>query len=181
MESDNKKFIEVWSLLSQMWREKQLSYSWLMTILGEYKDFWSITEDALDYALEYYNLSSDQNLKQRLMDLYKELAAYDEVKRVLTDLKKKNIVCAILSNGSLSMLNSAVKSAEIQYHIDAILSVDKIGVFKPKSEVYNMVVTQYECDRKSVLFVSSNGWDIAGATHFGFNTFWVNRFIFFKQ
>ena len=175
MESDNKKFIEVWSLLSQMWREKQLSYSWLMTILGEYQDFWSITEDALDYALEYFNLSSDKNLKQRLMDLYKELAAYDEVKRVLTDLKKKNIVCAILSNGSPSMLNSAVKSAEIQYHIDAILSVDKIGVFKPKSEVYNMVVTQYKCDRKSVLFVSSNGWDIAGATHFGFNTFWVNR------
>jgi len=175
LESKNEKFREIWSSVSQVWREKQLSYSWLLTILGQYFDFWKVTEDALDYALEFYDLSSDQKLKDRLMDLYKELETYGEVENVLSELKKKKVICTILSNGSDFMLTSAVKSAKIEGLIDSCLSVDEVRTFKPKPIVYEMVLRKYSCKRDSVLFVSSNGWDIAGASSFGFNTFWVNR------
>tara|TARA_B100001778_G_C18432727_1_gene558603 strand:+ start:93 stop:806 length:714 start_codon:yes stop_codon:yes gene_type:complete len=174
-ESENEQFVESWTSISKVWREKQLSYSWLLTILGKYTDFWKITEDSLDYALDFSGIQNDKNLKKRLMELYRELEAFDEVENVLSELKRNNIVCSILSNGSKFMLNAAVKSSKIETLIDSVISVDEIRVFKPDPKVYELVVKKYFCKKKEVLFISSNGWDISGASSFGFDTLWINR------
>ena len=174
-EPDREKFAESWPLISANWREKQLSYSWLLNILGEYCDFWKITENALDYALESVGLNSDIELKKRLLNLYKELDAYGEVKSVLSALNERNITCAILSNGSKSMLNSAVTNSGVEAYVNLVLSVDEVKVFKPDSKVYQMVLDHMHFEIDEVLFISSNGWDIAGASSFGFKTLWINR------
>ena len=174
-EPGREKFAEFWPLISANWREKQLSYSWLLNILGEYNDFWQITESALDYALELVGLDRDAELKKRLLNLYRELDTYTEVKSVLSNLSTRNITCAILSNGSKFMLDAAVKNSGVKSYFKAILSVDEIGVFKPNSKVYEMVLDHTNFKIDEVLFVSSNGWDIAGASSFGFKTVWINR------
>ena len=174
-EPGREKFAISWPSISAQWREKQLSYSWLLTVLKEYTDFWEITENALDYALEFVGLSSDKELKQRLLKLYAQLDAYDEVHSVLSKLKGKSITCAILSNGSKFMLNSAIQSSGIKAFIDKVMSVDDVRTFKPDPLVYKMVVDNLFCQKKEVLFISSNGWDIAGAASYGFETMWINR------
>lgn len=174
-EPGREKFVSLWPSISVQWREKQLSYSWLLTVLKKYTDFWEITENALDYALESVGLSSDSELKQRLLTLYANLDSYDEVLSVLRELKEKNISCAILSNGSKFMLNSAVQSSGIKAFIDNVMSVDDVRTFKPDPLVYKMVVDNLSCQKKEVLFISSNGWDIAGAASYGFVTMWINR------
>lgn len=174
-EPGREKFSKSWPSISANWREKQLSYSWLLNILREHRDFWQITENALDYALELVGLISDKELKKRLLNLYKELDAYPEVKPVLTRLVQEKITCAILSNGSKSMLNSAVMNSGIAPYINAVLSVDDVGIFKPDRKVYKMVLDQLPFKKDEVLFISSNGWDIAGAASFGFKTLWINR------
>ena len=174
-EPGQEKFSTSWPSISAQWREKQLSYSWILTVLKKYTDFWEITENALDYALESVGLSSDYELKQRLLKLYAELDAYDEVQSVLSELKGKTITCAILSNGSKLMLNSAVQSSGTKAFIDKVMSVDDVRTFKPDPLVYKMVVDNLSCQKKDVLFISSNGWDIAGAVSYGFETMWINR------
>ena len=175
-EPGREKFAEYWPLISTKWREKQLSYSWLLTILKQYADFWEITENALDYALESVGLSSDVELKQRLLMLYAELESYSEVRSVLSDLKDKSISCSILSNGSSFMLNSAIQSSRIEAFIDIVMSVDDVRTFKPDPLVYRLVIDKLSCQRKEILFISSNGWDIVGAASYGFQTMWINRF-----
>ena len=174
-EPGRELFSTSWPSISAQWREKQLSYSWLLTVLKNYTDFWEITENALDYALESVGLSSDIELKQRLLKLYAELDAYNEVHSVLSELKEKNITCAILSNGSKFMLNSAVQSSGVKAFIDKVMSVDDVRTFKPDPLVYKMVVDNLPCQKKEVLFISSNGWDISGAASYGFETMWINR------
>lgn len=160
--------------VSNSWRIKQLEYSWLRNIMHEYIDFWQITKDALDFALEE-NQIKNEKLRQRLLDVYWNLSAYPEAHDVLTTLKANNIQTGILSNGSKQMLNSAVVSANLENYLDKIISIDGIEIYKPDPKVYQMVLDQFNCKIEEVLFISSNGWDIAGASKFGFTTLWVNR------
>ena len=160
--------------VSNSWRIKQLEYSWLRNIMHEYIDFWQITKDALDFALEE-NQIKNEKLRQRLLDVYWNLSAYPEAQDVLTTLKANNIQTGILSNGSKQMLNSAVVSANLENYLDKIISIDGIEIYKPDPKVYQMVLDQFNCKIEEVLFISSNGWDIAGASKFGFTTLWVNR------
>lgn len=160
--------------VSNSWRIKQLEYSWLRNIMHEYIDFWQITKDALDFALEE-NQIQNEKLRQRLLDVYWNLSAYPEAHDVLTTLKANNIQTGILSNGSNQMLNSAVVSANLENYLDKIISIDGIEIYKPDPKVYQMVIDQFNCKIEEVLFISSNGWDIAGASKFGFTTLWVNR------
>lgn len=160
--------------VSNSWRIKQLEYSWLRNIMHEYIDFWQITKDALDFALEE-NQIKNEKLRQRLLDVYWNLSAYPEAQDVLTTLKANNIQTGILSNGSNQMLNSAVVSANLENYLDKIISIDGIEIYKPDPKVYQMVIDQFNCKIEEVLFISSNGWDIAGASKFGFTTLWVNR------
>ena len=160
--------------VSNSWRIKQLEYSWLRNIMHEYIDFWQITKDALDFALEE-NQIKNEKLRQRLLDVYWNLSAYPEAQDVLTTLKANNIQTGILSNGSKQMLNSAVVSANLKNYLDKIISLFGIEIYKPDPKVYQMVIDQFNCKIEEVLFISSNGWDIAGASKFGFTTLWVNR------
>ncbi len=164
----------VWPALARDWRRKQLEYTWLRAVAGRHCDFWQVTKDGLDWAMEAHGLTHD-GTRNRLLDLYLELAAFPEVPAMLSALKAKGMATAILSNGSGKMLEGAVSSAGIGGLLDAVLSVDKVGVFKPHDRVYDLVGARFGCGREEVLFVSSNGWDVAGASGYGFQTVWVNR------
>jgi 2-haloacid dehalogenase len=161
--------------LANDWRSKQLQYSWIHTITNSYVSFWEITQNSLDFALEANNLEGDKELRERLLSLYWTLKAYPEVLTVLKNLQLANMEIAILSNGSKDMLNAAAKSAKIDHLLGGILSVDLIKTFKPDFRVYDLVLKNFNCKKSEVLFVSSNGWDVAAAAGFGFNVAWVNR------
>lgn len=165
---------KIWPALASDWRRKQLEYTWLRAVTGEHKDFWEVTQDGLDWAMEAQGLS-DPALRARLAKLYWELSAYAEVPAMLTALKEAGFATAILSNGSPEMLNGAVSSAGIGALLDDVLSVESVGIFKPAPQVYELVTTRFGCSRTEVLFVSSNGWDASAARGFGFTTAWVNR------
>ncbi len=164
-----------WPALAGHWRLKQLQYSWLRAVADAHCDFWDVTQDGLDWALEAVGLQGDAPLRQRLLDLYWELQAYPEVPEMLKALKEGGMKTAILSNGSPPMLEGAVQSAGIGDVLDDVLSVESVGVFKPHASVYDLVQNRFGCARDEVLFVSSNGWDAAGASGYGFVTAWVNR------
>jgi 2-haloacid dehalogenase len=174
VEPQNAAIAENWRQLATDWRRKQLEYSWLRAITHEHRDFWNITKDALDWALEAQNLR-DPGLHDRLLALYWKLSAYPEVSDVLSRLKQAGFNTAILSNGSPDMLDAAVHSAGVEALLDDVLSVERVGIFKPAPQVYELVTTRFDCARNEVLFVSSNGWDISAASGFGFFTAWVNR------
>ena len=165
---------DVWPALARDWRLKQLQYTWLRAVAGQHCDFWQVTQDGLDWAMEAQGLDAPA-ARARLLELYWELAAYPEVPTMLQALKDKGISTAILSNGSPDMLNGAVSSAQIGNVLDAVLSVEAVGVFKPHDRVYDLVGLHFGCAKDDVLFVSSNGWDAAGAAGYGFQTAWVNR------
>lgn len=160
--------------LANIWRSKQLQYSWLRAVSDTHTDFWRVTQDGLDFAMEAVGLD-DPELRERLLALYWELAAYPEVPQVLADLRAGGLKTAILSNGSPDMLAGAVASAAIGDLLDAVLSVEDVGIFKPDARVYDMVGKHFGTTPEQVLFVSSNGWDAAAASGFGFTTLWVNR------
>ncbi|MDB6176093.1 haloacid dehalogenase type II [Paracoccus sp. Z330] len=164
---------DIWAGLSADWRRKQLEYSWLRAITGDHVDFWQVTAEALDWSVERHGATADQ--AARLLDLYRHLPAYPEVPGVLDDLRAKGARTAIFSNGSPQMLIDATQSADLGNCLDALLSVETTGRFKPASESYRIVTDHFDCAPSEVRFVSSNGWDIYGATRFGFETHWVNR------
>ncbi|MFY0623264.1 MAG: haloacid dehalogenase type II [Pelagimonas sp.] len=165
---------EVWPQLAEDWRRKQLEYSWLRAVAGTYVPFWKVTKDGLDWAMEAAGLD-DPELRERLLALYWELQAYREVPKMLAQLKAKGLSTAILSNGNPDMLDGAVDSAVIGDWLDAVLSVESVGIFKPAQSVYDLVGARFGCAPDEVLFVSSNGWDAAHAAAYGFQTAWVNR------
>jgi 2-haloacid dehalogenase len=173
-EKGQSEFAEHWEKIANTWRLKQLQYTWLRTIMGQHQDFWQVTKDGLDFALEESSMTDD-TLRERLLALYWELAAYPEVPELLSSLKSRGLNTGILSNGSPEMLNGAVQSAHLTKLLDTVISVESIGVYKPDMRVYQMVLDHFKCATDQVLFVSSNGWDIAGSCSFGFNTLWVNR------
>ncbi|UWQ50318.1 haloacid dehalogenase type II [Leisingera caerulea] len=164
-----------WAELVGHWRLKQLQYTWLRAITGAHADFWDVTQDGLDWAMEAAGLDGDSALRQRLLDLYWEQQAYPEVPAMLKALKDAGMNTAILSNGSPAMLDGAVQSAGLADVLDDVLSVESAGIFKPDSRVYDLVGKRFGCAKDEVLFVSSNGWDAAGASGYGFVTAWVNR------
>ena len=173
-EPGRETFSEIWQKLANDWRLKQLQYSWLRAVAGAHTNFWAVTQDGLDWALEANNMT-DPELRERLLALYWELSAYPEVPVMLAALKQAGMNTAILSNGSPDMLDGAVKSAGIGEVLDDVLSVESVGVFKPHHSVYALVNERFSCASDQVLFVSSNGWDAAAAAGFGFQTVWVNR------
>lgn len=173
-EPGNEAIANTWQKLANDWRLKQLQYTWLRAVANAHTDFWQVTQDGLDWALEANNLS-DPHLRERLLALYWELSAYPEVPAMLSALKQAGFNTAILSNGSPAMLDGAVKSAGLTEVLDDVLSVESVGVFKPHPSVYALVNERFSCTSDQVLFVSSNGWDAANAVGFGFQCVWVNR------
>jgi 2-haloacid dehalogenase len=160
--------------LSEIWRAKQLEYSWVLTLMGSYADFWELTQRALDFAFAAVP-SADPALRQDLLDAYWSLDCYPEVPAVLRGLKEGGARIAILSNGSPGMIDAAVKSAALDEIVDTVFSVDAVKAFKTKPETYDLVTTGWRMYPDAVSFQSSNRWDIAGATKFGFRTVWINR------
>ena len=174
-ESGHVKLRDSWKVIASDWRLKQLQYTWLRAITGEHADFWQVTCDGLDWALDAADLCEDESLRSRLLDLYRELKAYPEVLQMLADLRAMGLTTAILSNGTPDMLYDAVKAAGISDLLHATISVESVGVFKPHRSVYDLVGKHFGCRPAEVLFVSSNGWDAAAASGYGFGTVWVNR------
>ncbi len=164
---------DTWQVLAEDWRRKQLEYTWLRAIMGDHTDFARVTADALDWALERQGLPT--TLHPALMALYERLEAYPEVPAMLAALTARGVTCAILSNGAPGMLGSAVASAGIGAQLAAVLSVEDVGVFKPDARVYRLACDRLGIAPGAAAFVSSNGWDAAGAARFGFQTVWVNR------
>jgi len=160
--------------MSDIWRAKQLEYSWTLTLSGQYIEFWTLTERALDFALARAP-SVDKALKARLLDAYFKLDAFPDARAALQRLKQQGHKTAILSNGSPAMLAGAVGAAGIGGDLDAVLSVDSIRLYKPRPEVYRLVTGHFTCQPHDVMFVSSNRWDVMGAMAQGFRGVWVNR------
>jgi 2-haloacid dehalogenase len=158
-----------------LWRDKQIEYTRLRAMAGRYKPFWDITIDALRYACEALKLDLTEGRQRRLLNVYSSLAAYPENRAVLQALKNRGIKTAILSNGNTEMLNVAVRGANFQDLLDAVLSVDSLQTFKIHSSVYQMGLNHFGVTAAETLFVSSNCWDACGATWFGLPTLWVNR------
>ena len=159
--------------VSRLWRQKQLEYSWLRSLMDRYEAFDRVTEDALQHACAALGLALDADGATSLMSAYRRLTPYPEVPAALTALAGRSL--AILSNGSPAMLGDVVRNAGLEHHFEAVLSVHPLGVFKPHPRVYQSAVDRLAVRAADIAFVSSNFWDIAGATTFGFRTFWINR------
>lgn len=160
--------------MSDIWRAKQLEYSWTLTLAGHYVDFWTLTERALDCALACVP-NVDKALKPKLLDAYFKLDAFPDAKAALRALKRKGHKTGILSNGSPNMLKGAVDAAGVSGDLDAVLSVDALKMFKPRPEVYRLVTDYFRCAPADVTFASSNRWDVMAGVSVGFRALWVNR------
>jgi 2-haloacid dehalogenase len=160
--------------MSELWRTKQLEYSWTLTLSSQYVDFWELTQRALDFALAR-TPSVDRSLRQKLLDAYFKLDAFPDARATLRKLKDAGHRTGILSNGSPNMLKGAVDTANIGADLDAVLSIDVLRMYKPRREVYALVTDHFKCMTQDVTFVSSNRWDVMGAQAFGFRTAWINR------
>ncbi len=161
--------------VSQMWRTKQLEYTWLRSLMGHYEDFSRVTTDALDYALDAHDVNDDA-LRDKLLDAYLSLDCYDEVPGVLRQLSEAGIRTAILSNGSPGMLEAAVRGSGLADLLDAVISVHELAIFKPHPSVYRLACDRLDVTADAIMFMSSNAWDATGAKAFGFNVTWINRF-----
>jgi 2-haloacid dehalogenase len=161
--------------VSNIWRTKQLEYTWLRSLMKKHADFWQVTQDALDYALAVFNIK-DKQLRNDLINAYLELDCYPEVPDTLQKLKDSGQQIAILSNGSPAMLEAVVKSSGLEDLVEIILSVEMVGIFKPDPAVYQMAVNQLGVTAAEIVFMSSNAWDAVGATAFGLRVAWINRF-----
>ena len=161
--------------LVTLWRDKQLQYTWLRATQNRHVDFWRVTGDALDYALETLGID-DRALRERLMNLYLSLDAFAEVPDTLSRIKALGLKTAILSNGAPAMLDAVVGNAKIGVLLDAVLSVEEVGVYKPHPRVYQLAVDRLAVDAKEILFLSSNAWDAYAASAFGFRVAWCNRY-----
>lgn len=161
--------------VSALWRTKQLEYTWLRSLMGSHTDFWQVTQDALDYALDMFKIDLP-DLRSNLMNAYLQLSCYPEVPETLSALNKKGVKLAILSNGTPDMLDAAVRNSQLDTFIEHIFSVEQVGIFKPDPRVYQLAVDGLEVKPKEILFHSSNGWDACGAAFFGCKVAWINRF-----
>ena len=163
-----------WLAFSSTWRTVQLEYTWLRSLMKRYVDFWKVTEDSLEYAMESHGI--DKNYKNELLNLYKKLNPYPELKDCLKSLKSKKLKICILSNGSTDLLKQLISNAGVQELFDDLISVEDVKIFKPDPQVYELVTKKYKCKPEEVCFMSSNTWDIVGGGLFGYQTVWVDRF-----
>ena len=161
-----------WKSFADFWRTTQLEYTWLRSLMKKHKNFWEITEDSLDKSMKVFNI--DVNMKSELLNLYKVLSPYPEVKEVLKDLKKKNLKLAILSNGTPDLINELVSTNNLDA-FDDLFSIEEVKIYKPDSKVYNLPINKYNIKPKEVVFLSANTWDVSGGGNFGYNAVWVNR------
>lgn len=160
--------------LADLWRRKQLEYTWLRSLMGRHTDFWHVTGESLDYAMKALSID-DPGLRAHLMEAYLNPTAYPDARDCLEGLKAAGHKLAILSNGAPSMLTSATKAADLDRLLDDVLSVESVGIYKPHPSAYRLVQDRFDCPASTVAFVSSNAWDAAGAAAFGFRVAWVNR------
>ena len=172
-ENCKSKIGDKWESFANYWRKTQLEYTWLRSLMGRHKDFWQITEDSLDKSMQAFNI--DKAMKNELLDLYRILSPYPEVKETLEKLKEKKYKLAILSNGTPSLLNELVKSNDLQNLFDEIFSIEEVKIYKPSSKVYDMPIKKYNIKREEVAFLSANTWDVSGGGNYGFTSIWVNR------
>ena len=162
-----------WEGFANYWRTTQLEYTWLRSLMRRHKDFWQITEDSLDKSMNFYNI--DNSMRSELLNLYKVLSPFTEVRDALNKLKQSNYKLAILSNGTPDLLNELVVSNGLKDIFDDIFSVEEVGIYKPDSKVYDLPINKYNIEKDEVLFLSANTWDVSGAGNYGYNTVWVNR------
>ena len=167
------KIGDKWEGFANYWRTTQLEYTWLRSLMKRHKDFWQITEDSLDKSMNAFNIN--KSMRSELLNLYKTLNTFPEVKDVLNKLKEKNYKLAILSNGTPSLLNELVKSNNIKNIFDNIFSIEDVGVYKPDSRVYDIPTKKYQIQKNEVAFLSANTWDVSGGGNYGYNAIWVNR------
>lgn len=160
--------------LSELWRAKQLQYSWLRSLMGAHADFEAVTADALDFAMQQFGLA-DQSLRDRLLGLYLTLDAYPDAKVTLETLRSQKIVTGVLSNGSPRMLEAAIASAGFTDLIDHCLSIESVGIYKPHPRAYRLGEERLQLPTSMIGFVSANGWDAGGAAHYGFKVVHLNR------
>ena len=162
-----------WETFANFWRTTQLEYTWLRSLMKRHKNFWDITEDSLDKSMKVFNIN--KNMKNELLSLYKILSPYPEVKGVLEDLKKKNFKLAILSNGTLDLLNELVESNKLNNLFDDLFSIEEVKIYKPDPRVYEIPIKKYKIKSDEITFLSANTWDVSGGGNFGYNSIWVNR------
>ena len=167
------KIGDKWEDFANYWRTTQLEYTWLRSLMKRHKDFWKITEDSLDKSMKFFKI--DNSMRNDLLDLYKVLSPFSEVKETLNKLKKKDFKLAILSNGTPSLLENLVKNNNLENIFDDIFSVEEVGIFKPDSKVYELPVNKYNIKKDEILFLSANTWDVSGGGNYGYNSVWVNR------
>ena len=160
--------------VSQLWRRKQLEYTWLRSLMRAHADFYQVTADALDHSLAVHGID-DRELRERLLELYLTLAPYPEVPDTLDRIRAKGIGTGILSNGEPRMLTAATDSANLRARLDEVISVEPVGVYKPDPQVYELGVERMGVGADRIAFVSANAWDACGAAHFGFQVIWLNR------
>ncbi len=141
--------------------------------MNRHKDFWQVTEDSLDKSMKAFKINLA--MRNELLNLYKKLSTFPEVKEVLNDLKKKNYKISILSNGTPALLNELVSSNNLDNFFDDIFSIEEVGIYKPDSKVYNLPIKKYQIKKDEVAFLSANTWDVSGGGNFGYNSIWVNR------
>ena len=167
------KIGDKWEEFANFWRTTQLEYTWLRSLMKRHKDFWQITEDSLEKSMKVFSI--DMSMKNDLLNLYKILSPYPEVKNVLENLKKKKYKLAILSNGTPALLNELVQSNHLKDFFDDLFSVESVKVYKPDYKVYDLPLKKYKIKPPEVTFLSANTWDVSGAGNFGYNSVWVNR------
>ena len=167
------KIGDKWESFSNYWRTTQLEYTWLRNLMNRHRDFWQVTEDSLDKSMKVFNI--DSSMKSELLDLYKVLSTFPEVKKVLNKLKEKNYKIAILSNGTPFLLNELVKSNNLENIFDNVFSIEEVKAYKPDPKVYNIPIKKYQIEKNEVAYLSANTWDVSAGGNFGFNPVWVNR------
>ena len=162
-----------WEAFANFWRTTQLEYTWLRSLMKRHKDFWQITEDSLDKSMKAFNI--DPSMKNELLNLYQNLSTFREVPKVLNTIKKRKYKLSILSNGTPSLLKKLVKSNNLGNLFDDIFSIEKVQIYKPDSKVYDLPIKKYKIEKKEVVFLSANTWDVSGGGNYGYQSIWLNR------
>ena len=165
------KIGDKWEEFANYWRTTQLEYTWLRSLMDKHKDFWQVTEDSLDKSMKAFKI--DSSMRGELLDLYKILSTFPEVKEVLNNLKEKNYKLAILSNGTPALLNQLVNSNNLDNIFDDIFSIEEVGIYKPSSKVYDIPITKFQIQKDEVVFLSANTWDVSGGGNYGYNSVWA--------
>ena len=167
------KIGDKWEGFANYWRTTQLEYTWLRSLMKRHNDFWQITEDSLEKSMKKFNINN--NMRNELLNLYKVLSTFSEVKETLQNLKEKNFKLAILSNGTPELLDHLVSTNNLENIFDDIFSIEEVKIYKPDSRVYDLPIKKFKFRKDEIVFLSANTWDVSGAGNYGFNSIWVNR------